>query len=83
VSTRKQSTPIEFKEQVDQATNLLWLYASDEVLKALRLFFASDVDQIDRATLEKAYKSLLLAMRNDLKIKTNFGIMEIVPFRAT
>ena len=83
VQTKKQSTPIEFKEQLDQATNLLWLYASDEVLKALRSLFTSDVENIDAASLEKAYNSLLLAMRNDLKIRTSLGISEIVSFRAT
>jgi hypothetical protein len=83
VLTKKQKTTIEYKEQFDEATNLLWLYASDEVLRALKAYFASDLNLISSTELEIAYRNLFLAMRNDLKIKTSFSASDIMPFRFT
>jgi uncharacterized protein YjgD (DUF1641 family) len=83
VLTKKQRTSIEYKEQIDEATNLLWLYASDEVLRALKSYFASDLDLISSTALEMAYRNLILAMRNDLNIKTNLAVSDIIPFRFT
>jgi hypothetical protein len=75
VQTKKEQTTPEFKEQLDEATNVLWLYASDDVLKALNAYFSSgETGQ---------FQNLILAMRKDLKIETNLQASEIEWFRAT
>ena len=75
VQTKAEHTTPEFKEQLDEAINTLWLYGSDNVLKALNAYISS-------GGKTKEFRDLILAMRKDL-IETNLSASEIEWFRAT
>ena len=75
VQTKGEKTTPEFKAQLDEVTNMLWLYASDEVLEALNAYLSSGGTT--------SLNDLVLAMRKDLKIETNLSASEIEWFRAT
>lgn len=70
VRTKGEKTTLEFKARVEEVTNMLWLYASDEVLRALNEVFFSPSET-------RSLNKLILAMRKDLEIKTNLGASEI------
>jgi len=75
VQTRGEKTTLDFKAQLDEVANMLWLYASDEVLMALGTYLSSEGS--------KNLSDLILAMRKDLKIKTKLNASKIQWFRAT
>lgn len=75
VQTKGEKTTLDFKAELDEVTNMLWLYASDEVLRALDTYLSSEGS--------KNLSDLILAMRKDLKIKTKLNASEIQWFRAT
>ena len=74
VQTRGESTTLDFKKELDEATNILWLYGSDNVLKALNAYFTS-------SGKTEQFQNLIFAMRKDL-IKTGLTSSEIEWFRA-
>jgi len=74
----EEKTTFEYKKEFDKSTNPLWLYASDDVLRSLKAYLFSENDKI----IENA-QNLILAMRKDLKIKTDLKPSEIIWFRAT
>jgi uncharacterized protein YgfB (UPF0149 family) len=80
VQTRKESTSIEFKEELDKANNMLLLYGSDDVVKALHEYYT--VDENNGKALTRALQKIILAMRKDL-IDTSLGESYMELLRAT
>jgi hypothetical protein len=75
VQTRKGKTSLNFKKQLDEVTNPLYLYASGDVIRALKAYFAnSELEQ---------FQKLIFAMRNDINMKQDLTESEIEWFRAT
>ena len=59
---------------MDYAANLLYLYASADVLRALNAY----IDDAKRENFQK----LISAMRNDLNIKDDYETAEVMFFTA-
>jgi hypothetical protein len=60
---------------MDEVTNTLYLYASGDVIRALKAY-------LDQSELEE-FRKLIFAMRNDLNMKPDLSESEIEWFRAT
>lgn len=76
VQTKGESTSNEFKEKMDIANNMLLLYGSDDVVRALQEFFANYGDK-------GALRKIVLAMRKDLLIATSVKETDLQLLRAT
>jgi len=77
VQTKRESTSEEFKEKMDIANNMLLLYGSDDVVKALQ-------ESIDMAIKGKTegFQKIVLAMRKDLLRATNLEETDMQLLRA-
>ncbi len=73
--TKKAKTSLDFKKQMDEVTNMLYLYASGDVIRALKAFLTN-------SRLEE-FRDLVFSMRKDLNIKPDLTASEIEWFRAT
>lgn len=78
VLTRGGSTSDALKEKMDEVSNLLWLYASDDVMKALSGYLTGE----NAKDTNESFKKLIWAMRKDL-IGTKMTPEEVNWFRAT
>jgi hypothetical protein len=78
VKTKKESTTEKFKEKMDIANNMLLLYGSDDVVKALQ-------ESVDMAINGKpaGFQRIVLAMRKDLLRTTNLKETDMQLLRAT
>ena len=74
VKSKGERTTPDFKEKLDEAINVLWLYGSDNVLKALNAWLSSSDGKSE-------FRKLILTMRKEL-IETNLSASEIEWFRA-
>lgn len=75
VKTKKEKTTFDDKLEMDYAANLLYLYASGDVLRVLKAY-------IDDGKTEN-FQRLISAMRNDLNIRRgDFGTAEVIFFNA-
>jgi hypothetical protein len=80
VQAEGKSTTPEFKKELDELINILWLYGSDDTLRALNAFLSSSNDENEQAK-EKLQK-LIYFMRKDLFKKTTLKISDIEWWRA-
>jgi hypothetical protein len=75
VRVKKQPTSLDYKKTFDEVTNTLYLYASGDVIRALKKYRA-------KGELEE-FRNLIFAMRNDINIKPDLTASEIDWFVTT
>jgi len=75
VQTEGKSTTPEFKKELGELINILWLYGSDDMLRALNTFLSSSRDGHE---LQK----LIYFMRKDLFKNTTLKTSDIEWWRA-
>jgi hypothetical protein len=75
VQTEGKSTTPEFKKELDESINILWLYGSDDMLRALNAFLSSSRDG-------QELQKLTYFMRKDLFKKTTLKTSDIEWWRA-
>jgi len=78
VQTKKEPTPLELKEKLDVANNMLSLYGSDDVVKLLHQLWTPNLE--GDKTKELIQKTLL-AMRKDL-VTTGLDASDVELLRA-
>jgi hypothetical protein len=79
VQTKKEPTSMDYKREFDEANNVLLLYGSDEVVKALQRFTLTGQND---SPLEVPLQKLLLTMRKDI-LDTNLNESNMMMSRAT
>lgn len=77
--TRKEKVPMEFLEKLDEANNMIELYGSDEVVKAVMTFWKGA--QENNVDLAQILKQIVLAMRKDL-VDTSLGESDVALLRV-
>jgi hypothetical protein len=82
VQTRGESASDELKEKIDKANNMLLLYGSDNVVKALQEHFSDNNKKGDKESAQWLQK-IILAMRKDLMGSTKLDESSMQLLRAT
>ena len=75
VRVRKKPTSLVYKKTFDEVTNTLYLYASGDVIRALKKYRAN-------GEIEE-FRNLIFAMRNDINMKPDLAASEIHWFETT
>jgi hypothetical protein len=75
VQTRNEKISPEFEKRMDEVTNVLYLHASSDVIRALKV--------LQDNWGPRQFQNLILATRNDLSMKPDLFASGIEWFRAT